>query len=527
MKVKIWLISWLIIVISVLSVFGYWVYRIDPYFHYHKPETDKYYYTLNNQRSQNDGISKYFNYDALITGTSMIENSRTTETDRLFGCHSIKVCYEGGSYKEVNDNVKNALKANGDLKIVIRCLDMGRFLDPYDKMRKDLGRYPTYLYDNNPFNDVEYLLNRDVVFGRTYRMILDREKEDFEPGITSFDEYSRWQNRVTFGINTVAPEGITVKEKEQVHLSEEDKEVIKKNIELNVTGVADEYPNVDFYYFYSPYSVAEWNKWRNSGTLYKMLEAEKYITEMIIPHKNIHLFSFNNRTDITTDLNHYKDRTHFAAWISSLILKWMHDGQGQLTEENYRDRLKQEYEFYTTFDYAGVNGQEDYEDDYYAGALLNQELTGARALDVLHDKEIDAAVSGADYRYDEKNQPVIVCRGALSRESGGEDLAEYLRDREFIGLKFRVDLDDGYNYLVFNGQKIADQGRLTAYVYDSDGELVGKKEANYKDLDNEVHQYVLDLSAVDGIVTVVLNGGCIDSSGNADSEYQFSNIYMY
>jgi hypothetical protein len=190
-------------------------------------------------------------------------------------------------------------------------------------------------------------------------MILDREKEDFEPGITSFDEYSRWQHRVTFGINTVAPEGITVKEKDQAHLSEEDKEVIKKNIELNVTGVADEYPNVDFYYYYSPYSVAEWNKWRNSGTLYKMLEAEMYITEMIILHKNIHLFSFNNRTDITTDLNHYKDRTHYASWISSLILKWMHDGQGQLTEENYRERLKQEYEFYTTFDYAGVKAVAD------------------------------------------------------------------------------------------------------------------------------------------------------------------------
>ena len=43
----------------------------------------------------------------------------------------------------------------------------------------------------------------------------------------------------------------------------------------------------------------------------------------------------------------------------------------------------------------------------------------------------------------------------------------------------------------------------------------------------QVHQYVVDLSTVDGIVTVVLNGGYIDSTGSAESEYQFSNIYMY
>lgn len=293
MKVKSWLISWFLIVISVLSILGYWVYSIDPYFHYHKPELDRYFYTLDNQRSQNDGICKHFDYDALISGTSMTENFRTTEMDKMFGCNSIKVAYSGGSYKEINDNIRNALKANNRLRLVIRCLDMNRFCNTYDKMRDDLGKYPTYLYDENPLNDVEYLFNRDVIFGRVCQMILDKYKEGFKPGMTSFDDYSRWQSGYVFGINTVSPDGITVVEKEQIHLTEEDKKVIKKNIELNVTNIADEYPNVIFYYFYSPYSIAEWNRWKGGGTLYKMLEAEAYVTELIIPHKNIRLFSFN------------------------------------------------------------------------------------------------------------------------------------------------------------------------------------------------------------------------------------------
>lgn len=38
------------------------------------------------------------------------------------------------------------------------------------------------------------------------------------------------------------------------------------------------------------------------------------------------MHSFHNRTDMTTDLNHYKDGPHYGEWVNSLILKWMHDG---------------------------------------------------------------------------------------------------------------------------------------------------------------------------------------------------------
>ena len=116
---------------------------IDPYFHYHKPYTDSYYYDLNNQRSQNDGISKHFDYNALITGTSMTENFKTSELNEIFGVNSVKVSYSGGSYKEMNDNLVIALKNNSNLKMVVRGLDTGMFFDAPDRMREDLGKYPT------------------------------------------------------------------------------------------------------------------------------------------------------------------------------------------------------------------------------------------------------------------------------------------------------------------------------------------------------------------------------------------------
>ena len=526
MKAKNWIIIWCMFVLTAFSIVGFQVYKIDPYFHYHKPLLNHYFYLLNNQRSQNDGISKNFEYDALITGTSMTENFRTTEADKLYGRYFIKVPFSGGSYKEINDNITIALKKNANIKTIIRCLDMDKFFDASDHMRSDLGKYPTYLYDNNPFNDVKYLLNRDIIV-RTFQMMVNSNRRGFKPGITTFDDYSRWQNRFKFGIKTVSPKGLTVKNTKQIHLTNDDKEKIRKNIELNVIKIAEEYPDVDFYYFYSPYSIAMWNRWKNMGTLHKMLEAEEFITELIVPKRNIHLFSFNLRTDIITDLNQYKDESHYATWINSLMLKWMRDEKYRLTEVNYKARLKKEYDFYTKFDYGSINYQKDYEADFYAGALLNEELTGAKPLDVLNANSVDVEINGAEYISEAGRNTILNCHGRLCRDHKKEDLIKYVRDKEFIGIKFKVDLDDGYNYLCFNGQKLANHGGLEAFVFNEHGELVQRLSIAYHKLDNKLHNYAMDLSTISGKVTIILNGGYIDSTGSKKSNYQFSNIFMY
>ena len=298
MKPKYWLIGWLLLAGTMLGSIADFVYTVDPYFHYHKPDTQKYFYLLNNQRSQNDGISKHFDYNALLTGTSMTENFKTSEFDEIFGVNSIKVPYSGGSYKEMNDNLIIAFKNNPELKTVVRCLDYGRLLDDKDCMRTDLGKYPTYLYDENPFNDVFYLFNKDVIFNRAYKMELDAKSDDFEPGITSFDAYSRWQNHYSFGVNTVLPDGVDYNPSGKlVHLTDEDKKYIYENITQNVTSLADKHPEATFYYFFSPYSAAWWIKYLNDGTICKWFEAEQYAIELILEHENIKLFSFNNRTE--------------------------------------------------------------------------------------------------------------------------------------------------------------------------------------------------------------------------------------
>ena len=530
MKAKKWIVSWIIGVLGILVFLGIVVYKVDPYFHYHKPDIEKYFYDLNNQRSQNDGITKHFSYNALITGTYMTENFETSDMDELFGTHSIKVPYSGGSYKEINDNLKKAVECNSNLKIVVRGLDMEMFFYDKDRMRTDLGTYPTYLYDCNPFNDVRYLYNKDVIFGRIYEMMCKTYQEDFIPGITSFDKYSRWQENYSFGKNVVIPEGNIDKRNEEnqdkiMHLSADMQKSITENIEQNVISLADQNPDVEFYYFFTPYSIVWWERMVESGKVERQIEAEQYIIELILKHKNIHLFSFNNRTDITTDLNNYKDEAHYGAWINSLILKWMHEGKYLLTEDNYKTYLQEEYSFYTTFDYSGLDNQTDYESDFYAAALLNKELTGEEPIEILSSGISKIDLSDAEIVNDQYEGTMgIQCATSEGRSTESQEIV----NKNLDGNMITVDDIGHHRYFVFYGKKLKENSKPIVTIYDEKGKEIAEIDGKKEEIKDDCwHQYVINLPEVSGGIQIVFSVGYSGNDEYIEPVYVFSDLKLY
>ncbi|MEH2957501.1 hypothetical protein [Candidatus Merdisoma sp. JLR.KK006] len=116
---KKWSIAVLGSVFLLLTVLGTVTVVVDPYFHYHAP-LDSLEYPIQDERYQNDGIVKHFEYDAIITGSSMVQNFKTTEFGGLFHINAIKIPFSGGSYKEINENLERAVEANPDIQLVIR-----------------------------------------------------------------------------------------------------------------------------------------------------------------------------------------------------------------------------------------------------------------------------------------------------------------------------------------------------------------------------------------------------------------------
>lgn len=127
---------------------------VDSYFHYHKPLESLAYY-FRNERCQNDGIVKHFDYDALITGTSMTENFKSSEMDELLDVRSVKVLFSRATYQETRENLERAFAANPDLRTVLCGLDYKHFYGDFNAMW--YNSYPLYLYDDNLFNDVNYI----------------------------------------------------------------------------------------------------------------------------------------------------------------------------------------------------------------------------------------------------------------------------------------------------------------------------------------------------------------------------------
>ena len=344
---KKWSRGVLILTVAALLLLGGFTALVDPAFHYHKPLEILDYYIFS-QRYQNDGIVKNFDYDAIITGTSMTENFRTSELDPLFGVNSVKVPFSGTSMRELADNLRRAFKANDGIKMVVLGLDGSNFGDDKDVLRSDVP-LPLYLYDENPFNDVSYLLNKDILLKYTMRMI---QHTYYRVGTTSFDDYSFWWYDFEHGPRVIL-EGYkgSDKQPEQKPMDEAYAQRLRENIQQNVVQVAQENPDTVFYCYFSPYCTVAWDVLYHSGALQERIDAYRLVTEELLACENIRLHSFATRYEWTEDLEQYKDIYHHSAEINSGILQKMQLGEDLLTWENYEEHWQTVLEHYLNFDY--------------------------------------------------------------------------------------------------------------------------------------------------------------------------------
>ncbi len=317
---------------------------IDPYFHYHKPLKGLA-YKISDERYQNDGIAKHFDYDALITGTSMVENFKTSEMDELFQTHSVKVPYAGAGYKEIRESLERAVMANPELKLIIWGLDYNRFFGDFNATRFD--SYPTYLYDENLLNDVNYIFNIDVLNG-TFGDVV---KYTWQGGqTTTFDEYKNWNSKFSFGKAAVLKDIKRSPKKRNAEYWELD----AKNIEDNIVLFVKNNPNLDVYLFWTPYSIVRFDSWNQDGSLQNILRWEKEALELMLPYKNVHFFSFFDEFALITNLDNYKDSIHYHEKINSYMLECMAKGIHRVTLENYEDYCQKVWDFYTTYDYDAI-----------------------------------------------------------------------------------------------------------------------------------------------------------------------------
>lgn len=347
-----WSLLFVKIYIAILIIVGGMVVIIDPFFHYHAPMKGLS-YSLGKEAYSNDGISKNFEYNAMITGTSMTKAFKIEEAEQLFGKKFVRTTFLGEGFKRINDNLESAIEANPELELVIRSVDAEWFISGEDWLGYE--EYPEYLYDDSIWNDTNYIYNKEILVGDLIPEIVRTLRK--EPA-DQFDNDGVGEEK-DGGKEKVLKKYIRPEKEDRIVEESETKEyfyILENNLEKNIISVMKNNPDVTFYLFFPPYSICWWDSLNQRGvdTLKRRIALEEYTIEKILECDNAILFSFNNNYELTCNLNNYIDSIHYIDKVNSGILNWMKKGKYRLTKENYQTYIEEITQFYSNYDYESL-----------------------------------------------------------------------------------------------------------------------------------------------------------------------------
>lgn len=318
------------------------VVLFDPFFQYHKPLpglkavlTDKEYQCV--------GSLKNFDYDSVIAGSSVSENYNNRWFNEGFDCVSIKAIRSYGATADLCFLLDIAFRDH-DIKYVFYNLDPSALsADPVTTFEST--GCPVYLYDDNYLNDVEYLLNKDVLFEKIPYLIAQSLMGDYDEG-NSYN-WAQWKE-----FNSDMILGLYIRKLSIDDMKEADyyQQQLDGNIALLVSEI-ESHPETVFKISIPPYSMLWWdNIYRNGDTesyLYNMESA----MEKLLMYDNVELYYFLNDRKIVTDLENYMDLLHFSPEINRYICNAMIEGSHKVTKENYRQVIEDS----RSFSYEVVN----------------------------------------------------------------------------------------------------------------------------------------------------------------------------
>ena len=235
-------------------------------------------YRIYNERYINVGILENFEYDAIITGTSMNQNFKTSQLDALWGTNAVKVPFSGAGFKEIRENLEKAFESDNEIKYVFWGIDYNGLLREADY--EAYKEYPEYLYDNNILNDASYVWNKEILVSALLTnvfMTLQGEET------TTFDEYASWD--VGRGWDFIK---LSYCRRQDIlpmknGLTAEEQEMIEENIKTNIIALAEAHPETTFVLFYTPYSALYWDELYREGMLEKQLFIKNYPVLIINP----------------------------------------------------------------------------------------------------------------------------------------------------------------------------------------------------------------------------------------------------
>lgn len=307
-----------LVLIAALTV---WV---DPFFHYHKP-LPEFPYLVDNQLSQNPGMAEHFTYDSVILGSSMTVNFQTDWFAELMDLNTVKLSYSGAFPKDQANIMKIIFDSENQVKKVFLGVDVITYTGEVSQTKYPI---PEYLYDDNYFNDIQYVLNKDVLLNYILRPVADPEPTDLSSVYASWwtEEYysKEWVLH-----NYTSPKQVSEETKADAYLPS-----VKANLDVNICPFIEANPDTQFVIFFPPYSILYWNDVQKENHMEATVEEFRYLAQRLNAYENTEVYFFPDREDIVLDLNHYADYSHYHPRYNRFMTECFVDGTGLVAKES-------------------------------------------------------------------------------------------------------------------------------------------------------------------------------------------------
>ncbi len=306
-----------------------------------------------NMRQQVAGIIKHYdNYDSIILGTCMMENTSSKEANQKLGGEFINISFPDGTYFE-RAIVLRSLFQEHKIRNILFSLDV----NSYFKQKKDDLYYPLsqfdFLYDENFWNDFKVYFNYKYLpctflMSKSERCVgkavtLDRPNAWFGKKRHS-DCYGGLDKWIACKDNSAATTGAIKNISETVqHIKDQEKKSLndvnttiskaKAYIDENILSFVRREPKTRFILVDPPYSRIHYATWAQYNLpkfeVYKAIL--RYLAEKSDEYSNLEVYSFGEEQFID-DISTYKDTIHYHYSIDSWMLSAISQKRGLLHE---------------------------------------------------------------------------------------------------------------------------------------------------------------------------------------------------
>lgn len=315
---KRWVLGVLIALLLVLSLAAGLVYVVDPFQHYRAMTLMTPVVDSKLQAYYNVGMARNYDYDTLLVGSSVTENTSTKLVEELFGGTAINLPFSGGTLPAFARMLDAAFETR-QLSRVFICLDNFAVAGEPEETNMDI---PNYLYDHNPLTDVYYLLSWDSITKVVELIQYNRQADT--PDQLDLDKLYYWGDQTTFNARrTLLSFGTYNGEFMDPFPTEGKVWQMTENINRYLRPYIEAHPETEFYLYFPPYSSLQWYSERVNGMLDRQLFYRSFYTEQLLAFQNVKLFDFQANVEWVEDLEQYKDMAHYAPWINDAMIEAM------------------------------------------------------------------------------------------------------------------------------------------------------------------------------------------------------------